>query len=199
MKRLIFSIVLLLFCQYSYSQTIADTASFTIPAKASTYTIGDIVRDSTATGRKFQPILLYSNVGSSPVTGYITQAYLEVDTANITAANFTLLIFSDSTGFGTALTQDDNAFQTKYTMMQKYIGEVKFALNCYGTGAGGATSAYAMQSNLNIKYYLTPNTSGKVIVWCLLVADGAFQAKKTTGATTRFKIGLKKFHLPQSN
>jgi hypothetical protein len=126
-----------------------DTISVQIirPADVTTYAASDVVCGADTA------FLVFSNVARSPgASGYIVQAGLFADTANVAAATFRLHLFRDTTaGAGPALTRiGDNAQFTYLAGYRwKYGGYIDFSLSTSGTGS---TAAFSMIQGINIPF-----------------------------------------------
>jgi hypothetical protein len=199
MKKLFLALVLVMnvaFSQYYFKQSQIYTDSviiksrFTAVTPVVAYAAGDVVRDSVAAHNMFPVTVVPPGKTSSfYASGYILSASLTVDTANTTNANFSVLVFSDSTGYFAAMgaTVDTNnaLFQMKHAIQYNYIDKISFSLSTYGTTSGGATMASAKVDGLNIPFNF--GTTGATKVWCILICDGAYTPKKGGTYEIRFK------------
>lgn len=173
MKKVLFALLVtsgLAFAQAPQVEYMrVDTAVITRLQASTTYSAGDIVRDSL--GSAFFAVTISNWAGQGAWINYIS---LCADTANVTGANFTLIPYVDTTGVGKYIGADNAQFQQNYAFGTKRLPPISFSLKMYGTTGGGATSAWDSQTNLNIPFIVP---TGKKLFF-LLICDGAYLGKQ---------------------
>ena len=155
------------------AQTFTDTLSFWRPLNPTAYANGDIVCSKVDSS-----ILRFSRLAVGANGGFITGAYISVDTAS-TAGSFRLWLFNDSTGF--AKIGDNAAWVAPAAMIRaNLLGFIDFNLTSAGLGAGSNGSA-DYQTNLNIPLI---NVKGAG-VFGILTATAAYTPKYNGRITLR--------------
>jgi hypothetical protein len=188
MKKILAFVILTILCigltqaqQFPYGRILTDTSVIVRTGPTAGYVSGDLIRDTTTlTVGKFLSWTVAREAGYS---GYIVAACLSTDTANVTGAQFTILLFSDTTGLGKYLCADNAVYQTSYWYNAKKIGEISLSQTMYGTTGGGATGASAYATGLNIPFQCA---NGVKKIYGLLIAGGTYTPK----VSGKFRVRL---------